>query len=139
MRSIIEEPRSKPSPGRSATEIILYLFRFFGYPRSTVYDVVTLEQSNRKFQYAEEESLERTHREDPRSRWKDSSADFGWSRAIVAKISIDCWCSEPIMRQIAEEDLRMQYKSYTLKIRDALWGCSGQSELLASASILASQ
>jgi len=55
--------------GRSATEII----RFFGYPRSTVYDVAkytALEQSNvRRFQYAsEEESLERTHRENSHNR-----------------------------------------------------------------------
>jgi len=31
-----------------------------------------------RFQYAnEEESLERTHHEDPRNRWKDLSTDFG--------------------------------------------------------------
>jgi len=55
--------------GRSATQLII---RFFRYPRSIIYDIVAkytvLEQSkeqSRKFQYAsEEESLERTYRED---------------------------------------------------------------------------
>jgi len=94
VRSIIEEPQSLKA-GHSVTEII----RFFGYPRSTVYDVVTkctaLKTLQRRFyeRYAsEKESLEKTHREDSRSRWKDSSADFRWPSAIVAKISIDCWC-----------------------------------------------
>ncbi len=47
---------------------------FFGYPRSTIYDVLTkytaLEQANEGFSiYAcEEESLEKMNREDSRSR-----------------------------------------------------------------------
>ena len=71
----------------------------------------------RKFQkYAsEEESLERTYREDPRNRWKGSSADFGWSRASLRKLASIVGVSEPTMHRIAEEDL--WYKSYTLKIR----------------------
>jgi len=28
----------------------------------------------------------------PLQSWKGSSADFGWPKAIVTKISIDCWC-----------------------------------------------
>ena len=63
--AIIEGFRAR----RSAMEII----RFFGCPRSIVYDVVTkymaLGQSNEDSNMpAYEESLERTHREDPRSR-----------------------------------------------------------------------
>jgi len=47
----------------------------------------------RKFQYAsEKESLERTHGEDSCSGRKDPSADFGRSKTIVAKISINCGC-----------------------------------------------
>jgi len=62
--AIIEDLRA----GHSVTEII----RFFGYPRSIVYDVVTkykaLETVQRRFQHAsEEEFLERTHHEDSRS------------------------------------------------------------------------
>jgi len=51
MRNIIEEPRiiEDLRARHSATEII----QFFGYPRATVYDVVTkyttLEQSNKDF------------------------------------------------------------------------------------------
>ncbi|EGI60750.1 hypothetical protein G5I_11022 [Acromyrmex echinatior] len=62
------------------------IIRFFGYLRSTVYDVTkytVLEQSNEGS--SEEELLERTHREDLRSRRKGSSADFGGPRAIVAR------------------------------------------------------
>ena len=108
--AIIEGLRTE----RSATEII----RFFGYLRSTVYDIVikyTLEQSN-EIQYAsEEESLERTHRENPRSCWKGSrliSDDPGQSLWKLASI---VGVSESTIRWIAEEDLR--YNSYTLKIR----------------------
>ena len=71
----------------------------------------------RRFQYAsEEESLERTHRENPRNRWKSSSADFGWSRAIVAKISIDCWCKR------ANNASNCRGGPST----DALWSCQEQ-------------
>ena len=63
-RAIIEDFHA----GRSATEVI----RFFEYPRSTIYVVakyMALEEFNVKFQYAsEEESLERMHHEDSRSR-----------------------------------------------------------------------
>jgi len=38
-------------------------------------------------------ALERMHREDPRSCWKDSSADFGWLRANVARSN---GCSEAV-------------------------------------------
>jgi len=104
--------------GRSATEII----RFFEYPRSTVYDIVAkytaLEHSPTKVLVCH--SKERNARI-PRNRWKDSSTDFGWPRAIVAKINIDCWLNEATLRRIAEKDL--WYKSYILKIRQPLWGC----------------
>jgi len=72
------------------------IIQFFGYPRSTVYDVVAKYNDRtikRKFQYAsKKESLERTHRENPYNGRKDPSADFGRSRTIVVKISINCGC-----------------------------------------------
>ena len=59
--AIIEDFRT----GRSAMEII----RFFGYPKSIVYDVEYGFRSNEDSNMpAYEESFERTHREDPRSR-----------------------------------------------------------------------
>ena len=77
--------------GRSATEII----RFFRYPRSTVYDVVikytALEQSNEDSSMPARKSHSKECIARTRSHWKGSSSDFGWLRAIVAKISID-WC-----------------------------------------------
>jgi len=66
---------------RSATEII----RFFGYSRLTVYNskIYGFRTVQRRFRYAsEEESLEKTHREKPRSRWKNSSADSGQSLRV---------------------------------------------------------
>ena len=106
--------------GRSATEII----RFFRYPRSTIYDIVAKIFGFRtvqwRFQYvSEEESLEKTHHEDPCSRWKGSSADFGWSRAIVAKISIDCWRANNASNCRGEVSIQIVHIKDTT---DALWG-----------------
>ena len=113
--AIIESLRA----ARSVTEII----RFFGYPRSTVHDVVVKYTALKQFNEgsSEEESFTRSAftrkntAKTPRSCWKSSSVDFGWSRAIVAKISIDCWCKRANNAWIAEKDFR--YKSYTLKIQ----------------------
>ena len=97
--------------GRSATEII----RFFGYSRSIVYDVVA-KQSNEdsSMPARKSHSKERTA-----SHWKGSSADFGWTRAIVAKISIDCWCKRANNASNCRGG-HLRYKSYTLKIWHAL-------------------
>jgi len=105
-------------PGSSATEII----QFFGYPRSTIYDVakyMALEQSNKGSSMPVKKS--RKNVRIPAVVKKGSSADFG-SRAIVAinyrKLASIVNVSEPTIRRIAEQDLR--YKSYTLKIRQML-------------------
>ena len=77
-----------------------------------------LKQSNEGSKYvSEEESLERMHREEPRSRWKGSliSDDPEQSLQKLASI-VDI--SKPTMRRIAKENLR--FKSYTLKIRQML-------------------
>ena len=80
--AIIESFRAR----RSATEVI----QFFSYPRSTVYDIVAkytaLEQSN------ESSSMPgRNSRKNAPRRFLQSLKEFDF-RAIVAKISIDCWC-----------------------------------------------
>jgi len=63
------------------------------------------------------------YREDPpHSRWKSSSGDFGWPRAIVAKISIDCWCK----RANNASNCRGRASIQIVHIKDtidALWGC----------------
>jgi len=101
--------------GRSPTEII----RSFGYPRSTVYDVVAKysasEQSNKSFSTParKSHSKERTARTSAVVEKTQTliSEDPGQSlRKLASIVSV----SEPTMRRIAEEDLR--YKSYTLTV-----------------------
>ncbi|EGI69378.1 hypothetical protein G5I_01882 [Acromyrmex echinatior] len=99
--------------GRSATEII----RFFGYPRSTVYDVVAkytaLEQFNEgsSMPARKSHSKERTARIPVVERAQTLISDD--PRQSLRKLASIVGVSEPTMRRIAEEDLR--YKSYTLK------------------------
>jgi len=102
--------------GRSETEIIR-LFRDPEINRLWRCDkIFSFRIAQRKFQYAsEEKSLEKTHREDHRSHWKGSSADFEWSRAIVAKISIDC-------KRANNANCR-ELSIQIVHIKDALWGC----------------
>jgi len=102
--AIIEGFRAERSP----TKII----RFFEYPRSTVYNVVAKysasEQSNESSSTPARKSHSkepRKHREDPYSGRKDPSADFGRSRTIVAKISINYGC-KPTMHRIVKKDLQ---------------------------------
>ena len=82
---------------------------------------MTLEQSN------EGSSRGRVTRENaprgpPRSRWKDSSADFGWPKAIVTKISIDCWCKRANNASNCRGGPPIQIVHIKDTI-DALWGC----------------
>ena len=108
--AIIEDLRA----GRSATEII----RFFGYPRSTVYDVVAkytaLEQSNEgsSMPARKSHSKERTARI-PAVVERAQTLISDDPRQSLRKLASIVGVSEPTMRRIAEEDLR--YKSYTLK------------------------
>jgi len=104
----------------SATEII----RFFGYPISTIYDVVVkymaLEQSNEssslpaRNSYSKERIARIAVVEKAQALISDDSEQS--LRKLAAIVAIDV--SESTMHRIAEEDLR--YKSYTLKIRQML-------------------
>ncbi|EGI58339.1 hypothetical protein G5I_13554 [Acromyrmex echinatior] len=100
--------------GRSAMEII----RFFGYPRSTVYDVVAkytdLEQFNEgsSMPARKSHSKERTARI-PAVVERAQTLISDDPRQSLRKLASIVGVSEPTMRRIAEEDLR--YKSYTLK------------------------
>jgi len=105
--------------GRSAMEII----RFFGYPRSTVYDVVAkytaLEKSNEgsSTPARKSHSKERTART-PAIIERAQALISDDPRQSLRKLASIVGVSEPTMRRIAEEDLR--YKSYTLKIQQML-------------------
>jgi len=101
--------------GRSPTEII----RSFGYPRSTVYDVVTKYSASEQSNESSSTPARKSHSKERTTRTLAVveriqaliSEDPGQSLRKLASI---VGISEPTMRRIAEEDLR--YKSYTLKI-----------------------
>ena len=103
--AIIEDLRA----GRSATEII----RFFGYPRSTVYDVVAkytaLEQSNEgsSMPARKSHSKERTARI-PAVVERTQTLISDDPRQSLRKLASIVGVSEPTMRRIAKEDLRIQ-------------------------------
>ena len=77
----------------SATEII----RFFGYSRSTVYDIVAkytaLEQFNKCSIMSARKSYSKERTAKTPAVVERIQADFEWLRAI-AKISINCWCKQ---------------------------------------------
>jgi len=108
--------------GRSATEII----QSFRYPRSIVFDVVAiytaLEQSNKG-------PARKSRKNAP---WgslqllKNSSADFGWPRTIVTKISIDCWCKRANNTSNCWGESWIQIV-YIKDTTDALWSCQDKS------------
>jgi len=103
--------------GRSPREII----RFFGYPRSTVYDVVAKysasEQSNESSSMParKSHSKERTARTPVVVERKTQALISEDPEQSLRKLASIVGVSEPTMRRIAEENLR--YKSYTLKIQ----------------------
>ena len=72
--------------GRSATKII----RFFKYSRSIIYDVVAKIYGFRTWRIpvCHRGKVTQKNREGLYNHWKSWSADFGWFRPIVAKISI---------------------------------------------------
>jgi len=111
--------RSIIRAGRSATEII----RFFGYPRSTVYDIVAkytaLEQSKVLVCQRGRVTQKNTPRRFPQSL---KELDFRWLRAIVAKISIDCWCKRANNASNCRGGLSIQI-IHIKDTTDALWGC----------------
>jgi len=86
--------------GHSATEII----RFFEYPWSIVYNIVIkytiLEQFNEHSSMSARDLLERTHREDPRSRWKLISDD---PKQSLQKLASIVGVSEPTMLELSRK------------------------------------
>ena len=75
--------------GYSATEII----QFFGYPRSTVYDIVAKYIASEQSNEGSSMPARKSHSKKMHRSRKGSSADFGWPRVIIAKIRIiDSWC-----------------------------------------------
>ncbi|XP_011858762.1 PREDICTED: uncharacterized protein LOC105556290 [Vollenhovia emeryi] len=107
--------------GRSAMEII----QFFGYPRSTVYDVVTKYTASEQSNNSSSMPARKSHSKERSAR---IPAVVERAQALILegpgqslrKLASIVGVSEPTMRRIAEEDLR--YKSYTLKIRQILSG-----------------
>jgi len=106
---------------RSATEII----RFFGYPRSTVYDVVA------KYTALEQSKIPMCQR--GRITWKNAPRGlpqslkglkrwFWMTRAIVVKISIDCWCKRANNASNYRGGPSIQI-IYIKNTTDVLWGC----------------
>jgi len=114
--AIIESLRA----ARSATEII----RFFGYPKSTVYDVVAKYTALKQFNEgsSEEESFTRSAFT-RKNTLRRPLAVVKRAQALISddpeqslrKLASIVGVSEPTMRRIAEKDFR--YKSYTLKIQ----------------------
>ena len=82
----------------------------------------------RRYLYAtEEESLEKSIARTPAV---IESANFEWSKAIVAKISIDCWCKRA-NNALARLHCRWRLPSIQIvhikDITDALWGCQDKT------------
>lgn len=113
--AIIESVRA----GRTPAEII----RFFGYARSTVYDVVARYNASEESKEGSANPARKTHSRERTSRPAEVVErahelileDPGQS---LRKLATVLGVSERSMRRIAEEDLR--YKSYTLKVRQML-------------------
>ena len=113
--AIIESIRA----GRLATEII----RFFGYPRSTVYDVFAKYHESEKSSEGSATSARKFHSKERVVRTPDI---IQWAQELIfedpgqsiRKLSSVVGVSEKTMRRIVEEDLR--YKSYTIKVRQML-------------------
>jgi len=108
--------------GRSAMEII----RFFGPEINRLWSFLPCCDKIYGFRTIQWRLLlERTDRENRCDRWKSSSADFGWPRAIVTKISIDCWCKWVNNASNCRGGLSIQIV-YIKNTTDALWGCQNK-------------
>lgn len=113
--AIIESVRA----GRSATEII----SFFGYPRSTVYDVVAKYKESEKSEEGLLTPARKVHSKErvvrtPEVIQRVQELIFEDPGQSIRKIASLVGISETTMRQIVQEDLR--YKSYTIKVRQML-------------------
>jgi len=101
--------------GRSPTEII----RFFGYPRSTVCNIVAKYSASKQSNESSNMSARKSHSKERTAR---IPAVIERTQALILKdpqslrkLASIVDVSEPTIRRIAEEDLR--YNSYTLKTR----------------------
>jgi len=90
--------------GRSPTEII----RFFGYPRSTVYDVVAKYNASEQSNESSSTPARKSHSKERTARTQALISED--SRQLLQKLASIVGVSEPTMHRIVEEDLR--YKSY---------------------------
>ncbi|XP_018364731.1 PREDICTED: uncharacterized protein LOC108762295, partial [Trachymyrmex cornetzi] len=113
--AIIESVRA----GRSATEII----RFFGYPRSTVYDVIAKYHESEKPNEGSATPVRKIHSNERVVMTPDiiqwaQELIFEDPRQSIRKLSSVVGVREKTIRRIVEEDLR--YKSYTIKLRQML-------------------
>ncbi|XP_076279399.1 uncharacterized protein LOC143208672 [Lasioglossum baleicum] len=113
--AIIESVRAD----RSATEII----RFFGYPRSTVYDVIAKYNESEMSSEGSETPARKSHSKERVVRTSNiiervQELIFQDPGQSIRKLSSVVGISEKTMRRIIEEDLR--YKSYTIKVRQML-------------------
>lgn len=113
--AIIESVRA----GRSVTEII----RFFGYPRSTVYDVVARFNESVNSNEGSATPARKSHLKESVVRTPDivhraQELIFEDPGQSIRKLSSVLDVSEKTMRRIVAEDLR--YKSYTIKVRQML-------------------
>ncbi|XP_032682253.1 uncharacterized protein LOC116849323 isoform X2 [Odontomachus brunneus] len=105
--------------GRSRTKII----RFFGYPRSTVYDVAAKYLASETSEKGSANPTRKSHSKEKSVRTPAIieraqeliSEDPGLSLTKLAKT---LGVSDTTMRRIAEEDLR--FKSYVIKVRQML-------------------
>ncbi|XP_011707025.1 PREDICTED: uncharacterized protein LOC105462195 [Wasmannia auropunctata] len=113
--AIVESVRA----GRSVTETI----RFFGYPRSTVYDVIAKYHESEKSNKGSATPARKIHSKERVVRTPDiiqraQELIFEDSGQSIRKLSSVVGVSEKTMRRIVEEDLR--YNSYTIKVRQML-------------------
>lgn len=113
--AVIESVRA----GRTPSEII----KFFGYPRSTVYDIVQRYAASEESEVDSCTPARKVHVREKTTRTPELvrkaqdliSEDPGTS---LAKLAAVLGVSDTTVRRIVQEDLR--YKSYVLKVRQIL-------------------
>ncbi|CAH2005543.1 unnamed protein product [Acanthoscelides obtectus] len=129
--AIIESIRA----GRSPTEII----RFFRYPISTVYDIVSKYNASEESRESSSNPARKTHSRERRSR---TPAVVEKAQALISedpvqslrKLAPVLGVSERTMRRIAED---LRYKSYTIKLRQMLYEAT-RTKRLARCNLLLS-
>jgi len=121
--------------GRSPTEII----RFFGYPISTVYDVVAKYSASEQSNESSSTPARKSHSKERTARTpamiERTQADFGRSRTIVAKISINCECK----RANNASNCRGRSSIQIIHIKDTtdpLRGCQDQASCSLQSAVV---